>query len=67
MKENKAFTIPFITKNNKKADQLCIEYSSNLDTNHGDVPQSSILMHPFLMFHLFQKCLNTQVRTNKWY
>ena len=67
MKENKAFTIPFITKKQLKADKLCIEYSSNLDTNHAEVPQSSILTNPFLMFPLFQKYLNPQVRTNKWY
>ena len=31
-----------------------------------EVPQSSILIDPFLMFPHFQKCLNPQVRTNKW-
>ena len=39
----------------------------NLNTKYIEVPQFSIVTHPFLMFHLFQKCLNTQVRTKKWY
>ena len=66
MKKNKAFRIPFITKK-QKADRPCIEFSGNLNTKYTEVPQSYVLTHPFLMLPIFQKCLNSRPRTNKWY
>ena len=61
MKENKTFRIPFITKKWLKT-RLYIEFSWNLNAKYTEV--SSIVTHPFLMFHLFQKCLKPQFRRN---
>ena len=41
------------------------EFSGNPNTKFIEVPQSSISTQLFLMFSLFQKYLNPQVRTNK--
>ena len=60
MKENKVFRITFIAKK-QKADRLYIEFSWNLNAKYTEVPQSSIVMHPFLMFHIFQKCLDPRL------
>ena len=67
IKENKTFRIPFITKKQLKSRQTLHRVSWNLNTKYAEVPQSSILTHPFLLFFLFQKYLNFQVRTKKWY
>ena len=67
MKKNKAFRIPFITKKQLKSRQALHRIFLKPHTKYTEVSQSSTVMHPFLIFYLFQKCLTPQVRTDKWY
>ena len=59
-KGNKAFRIPFITKQQLKIRQPLHKIFLKPWYKLYKGPQSSILTHPFLMFPLFQKYLNPQ-------
>ena len=47
MKENRAFIIFLLSKNNKKVDTLCKEFSWNCNTKCTDVPQPTFSIYPF--------------------
>ena len=65
MKENGSFRILVITKKELKNRQALYRiFLKAHDTKYTEVPQSSISMHPFLMFPLFQKYLNPQQMVN---
>ena len=66
MKE-KDFRIPFITKKQLKSRQALHIILLRPQYKVYGGASTSILTHPFLMFPLFQKCLNPKVRTSKWY
>ena len=61
MTENKAFRIPFIIKKQLKDRQSLHIIFLKLQYKVYRGASIFIVTHPFLMFHLFQKCFNLQV------
>ena len=49
----------------KIVDWFCMEPFRNLNTKSTEVPQSSVLTHPFSDVPLFKKYLNPQAATNR--